>query len=77
MNNRLFGGSKKATTYNYNSNFQTKALNDIIDIYIPLAFNNDINSILEKNNINFFNRIRFTLNIHKLVAKDLIKNNLF
>ena len=52
-------------------------IKDIIDIYIPLAFNNDIKSILEKNNINFFNRIRFTLNIHKLVAKDLIKNNLF
>ncbi len=61
----------------WNTGLNLTIINDIIDIYIPLEFNNDIKSILEKNNINFFNRIRFTLNIHKLVAKDLIKNNLF
>ena len=61
----------------WDTGLNVSIIKDIIDIYIPLAFNNDIKSILEKNNINFFNRIRFTLNIHKLVAKDLIKNNLF
>lgn len=52
-------------------------LKDIVDVYLPLAYNKDVRQVLELNNIGFFNRIRFTLNIHKLVPKDFIKNNLF
>lgn len=47
---------------------------DILDIYIPLAYSADIRETLDLNNVSFKNRIRFTLNIHKLVAKDLIKD---
>ncbi len=50
---------------------------DIIDIYIPITYSKDIKTALETNNINGVDRVRFTLNIHKLVPKDFIKNNLF
>ena len=52
-------------------------LKDIIDVYIPFAYSNDIKKTFELNNISKWNTIRFTLNIHKLAPKDLIKNNLF
>jgi hypothetical protein len=46
----------------------------IVELYIPLAYSTDIQKTLELNQINFVDRIRFTLNIHKLVPKDLIRN---
>jgi hypothetical protein len=46
----------------------------IVEVYIPLAYSTDIQKTLELNQINFVDRIRFTLNIHKLVPKDLIRN---
>lgn len=49
----------------------------IIDIYAPLIYSQEIKTALETNNINGADRIRFTLNIHKLVPKDFLKNNLF
>ena len=49
----------------------------IIDIYAPLMYSQEIKTALETNNINGADRIRFTLNIHKLVPKDFLKNNLF
>ncbi|MBA3664554.1 MAG: M1 family metallopeptidase [Bacteroidetes bacterium] len=50
---------------------------DIIEIYFPLAYNKDTRDVLELNNIDFWQRIRFTLNIHKLAPKEILKNNLF
>lgn len=50
---------------------------EILDIYIPISYSNDIKTALETNNINGTDRVRFTLNIHKLVPKDFLKNNLF
>lgn len=50
---------------------------DIIDVYIPFAYSNDIQKTLDINNIDFWHRIRFTLNLHKLAPKDYFKNNLF
>lgn len=50
-------------------------LKDIVEVYIPLAYSSDIRTTLDLNNISFANRIRFTLNIHKLVPKDFVKNN--
>ncbi len=52
-------------------------LKEIVDIYIPINYSNDIRTALETNNINGVDRIRFTLNIHKLVPKDFLRNNLF
>jgi hypothetical protein len=48
---------------------------DIIEVYVPLAYSNDIRETLELNNIGFLNTVRFTFNIHRIVARDLIKNN--
>ena len=52
-------------------------LKDIVDVYIPFAYSNDIKKTLDLNNVSRLNTIRFTINIDKLVPKDLIKNNLF
>lgn len=50
---------------------------EIFEIYVPVTYSNDIKKTLELNNINGVDRIRFTLNIHKLVPKDFLRNNLF
>jgi hypothetical protein len=50
---------------------------DIIDIYIPAAYSTDIKTVLDLNQVSFWNRIRFTLNLHKLEPRNLIKNALF
>ncbi len=50
---------------------------EVIDVYFPLFYSNDIRKTLDLNNISFFNRIRFTFNIHKLDPKNFITNNLF
>ena len=49
---------------------------DIIDIYIPAAYSKDVQTTLDINNVDFWNKIRFTLNLHKLVPKKIIKENL-
>lgn len=61
----------------WNTGLNITLWKDIIDIYFPLAYSKDISNGLELNNIDFWQRIRFTLNLHKLAPKDLIKNNLF
>jgi len=50
--------------------------NDMIEIYFPFFYNADIKKTLELNNIGFFNRIRFTFNIHKFDPKNFIVNNI-
>ena len=50
---------------------------DIIEVYVPFFYNDDIKKTLELNNVQFVNRIRFTFNIHKLVPRTIIQNNLF
>ena len=52
-------------------------IKDIIEVYIPVLYSQDIKEQLDLNKVSKANRIRFTLNIHKLVPKDFIKNNLF
>lgn len=52
-------------------------VNDIIDVYIPLFYNEDIKKTLELNNVDFVHSIRFTFNIHKLVPKKILQNSLF
>jgi len=50
---------------------------DIIEVYIPFGYSENIRETLELNNIDFFNRVRFTMNLHKLVPKNILKDNLF
>lgn len=50
-------------------------IREMVDVYIPLLYSNDIRETLELNNIGFSQRLRFTLNIHKLVPKEFIKDN--
>jgi len=52
-------------------------IKDIVDVYIPFAYSSDIRKTLELNNVKGLQTIRFTINIHKLVARNLIKDNIF
>ncbi len=61
----------------WDAGFNIVLWQDIIDVYIPLLYNNDIQKTLELNNVQFQNRIRFTFNIHKLVPHSILQNNLF
>ena len=49
---------------------------DIVEVYIPAAYSQDIRSILDLNQVDMWNRIRFTLNLHKLVPRKMIRQNL-
>lgn len=48
---------------------------DILEVYLPLFYSTDIRNTLDLNGLDFGKRVRFVLNIHKLVPKDFIKNN--
>jgi hypothetical protein len=50
---------------------------DIIDVYIPVSYSSDIKKVLDLNKVDMWNRIRFTLNLHKLAPRNWIKDNLF
>ncbi|MEI6020124.1 MAG: M1 family metallopeptidase, partial [Bacteroidota bacterium] len=52
-------------------------IQQVVDIYIPLFYSKDIQNTLLLNNVGFFNRIRFTFNIHKLDPKNFIASNFF
>lgn len=47
---------------------------DYIEIYIPFAYSAYIKNVLDLNKIDFYNRVRFTFNIHKLVPRKVIRN---
>lgn len=61
----------------YSAGLNVTVWKDIIDIYVPLAYSDDLTKVLEFNDVDFWQRIRFTLNIHKLAPKEFIRNNLF
>lgn len=51
---------------------------DIFEIYVPFAYSKDIKTALELNNRgNFFDTIRFTLNLHKIKPKELLTSSFF
>jgi hypothetical protein len=50
---------------------------DVLEVYLPLAYSDGIRKILALNRISFAERIRFTLNIHKLAPKNFIQNAFF
>jgi hypothetical protein len=50
---------------------------EIIEVYLPLAYNKDIKNTLALNKVSFPNTIRFTFNIHKLALKSILQNSFF
>lgn len=48
---------------------------DMVDVYLPLLYSNDIKETLTLNNVSFMNTIRFTFNIHKLKPKEMLINS--
>jgi hypothetical protein len=50
-------------------------MDDVMEIFFPLAYSSDIKDNLTLNGIGFFNTIRFTFNLHHLRPKEYIKNS--
>ncbi|MDO8999439.1 MAG: M1 family metallopeptidase [Bacteroidota bacterium] len=71
------GRSLNKDAFLWDAGLNVTIVKDIIDVYIPFMYSNDIKKTLELNNVSRFNTIRFTINIHKLVPKNLIRDNLF
>ena len=50
---------------------------EVIEVYLPLLYNEDVKKNLQLNKIDLPQRIRFTMNIHKLAPKRFILDSLF
>ncbi|MDI1355702.1 MAG: M1 family metallopeptidase [bacterium] len=50
---------------------------DMIEVYFPLVYCTDIRDALDLNKIEWYNRIRFTFNIHKLDPKRVLQTSIF
>lgn len=60
----------------YNVGINITIAKNFFDIYIPLAYSDDIKKALDANNkSNLFDRIRFTFNLHSIQPRNLISNN--
>jgi hypothetical protein len=60
----------------YNVGLDICLWKDMIEIYIPFTYSKDIRTALEANNKgNFFDTIRFTLNLHNINARNIITNS--
>lgn len=61
----------------WDAGLNVTVLDGILDVYFPMLYSDDIRRTLDLNNVSRGNRIRFTLNIHKLVPKDFMKTVFF
>jgi hypothetical protein len=61
----------------WNAGLNLVVIKDIIDVYLPIVYSKSVSENLSLNNIGYFNRIRFTFNIHKLEPKNILKNSFF
>lgn len=61
--------------YLWDAGINVTILKDIVEVYIPIFYNQEIRQNLTLNNISVANRIRFTFNIHKLAPKTLLQNS--
>jgi hypothetical protein len=50
----------------YEGGVSIRPFRDILEIYVPLFYSDDINNTLELNNIKFIEQVRFVFNISKL-----------
>lgn len=50
---------------------------NVLDVYVPVIYSEDIRRTMELNNKTFWETIRFTLNLNEIDFKNAIKNNLF
>jgi hypothetical protein len=60
----------------YNAGLDLCLWKNIIEVYIPFAYSNDIKTYLATNNKgNFFDTVRFTLNLHNINPRNFLSNN--
>ena len=60
----------------YNAGIDICLWKNIIEVYVPFAYSNDIKTYLVTNNKgNFFDTVRFTLNLHNINPRNFLSNN--
>lgn len=68
------GSFTEKTGFVYDFGVYLPISKDIFEIYIPMSYSSDINSEIEYNNLNFWQRIRFVLNINHMNPFKLMKD---
>jgi hypothetical protein len=49
-------------------------IRNIVEVFVPLAYSSDIRNGYTLNNVEWYNRIRFTFNIHKLDPRAMLRS---
>ncbi len=63
-----------STTFMYNAGVQLTIVKNTLDIYIPLVYSSDIKDYYSANDVSFPERIRFSLNLHRMNPFYLLNN---
>lgn len=71
------GSALNKDRFLWDAGLQLSLWTDILEVYLPLVYSDDIRRTHELNNVRFPNTIRFTFNIHKLALKTILQNSVF
>ena len=58
----------------YDAGIACRLIRDVVEVYIPLFYSDDINTAFEANDISFAEQIRFVFNINKMTPEAFRKN---
>ncbi|MBS1651159.1 MAG: M1 family metallopeptidase [Bacteroidetes bacterium] len=58
----------------YDAGIAFSIADDIVEVFVPLVYSSEIKNTLELNNIGYWQRIRFTFDIHKLNPRHWVKS---
>jgi hypothetical protein len=71
------GRSLNKDAFLWDAGLELALWDEVIEVYVPLVYSNDIKNTLELNKVTFPNTIRFTFNIHKLALKSILQTSFF
>lgn len=61
----------------WDAGLQITLLKNVLEVYVPLGYSTYTQKILTLNGLDFYDTIRFTLNIGKLTPETIVKDNFF
>ncbi len=61
----------------WDAGLQITLLKNVLDVYVPLGYSSYTQKIMNLNGFDFYNTIRFNLNIGKLTPATIVKDNFF
>lgn len=71
------GNKDGSSTVYYDGGLNISFSKDLFEVYFPLIYSKSISTDLKANGITWAERIRFTMNIHKLAPNRLIRESIF